>query len=238
MLYIIKTFDSYYVQAGETSWNEIHDPNFATTFSSKKKAETWMKEHTTFAGYAKYLPRTTEVTDYNERMKVGIVRRTLAYVDNSFSRPYNKEKDTPMDVLDWRYKYKDEGSEVRSEDYSTWPDLSQLFKHLMSVESYFDSKREGTLRTFQIKVAPNSTFAGFIKELRFIIDKIELIDNPYDGYKMIKIFDHNLSEYDTYFIHYKNDDDVKVCGSRHILTHCAGNIEKVFDYIKQNLYYD
>jgi hypothetical protein len=237
-MYLIKTFEQFFVQANETEWKELYNPHKATLFKSKALAQQWMKDHTTFTQYAQYVNAKEAIAAYDEWISNGGVRRVIEYVDNKFSRKYDPKKDTAIDVLNWRYdQSKRNEATIRYEDYRTWPQLHSLFSHIFNTETYRVNEGDSPYQTtFQIYTSKNGDLKKFKEELKLILPKAEIITE--DGYAQFQIFDYECSEFDTYHFLYKNAKDCKIVASRYRTQVMAeGDVKYVFEYMKRERYY-
>ena len=148
MTYILahKFGDScYFVQVLKNKWNEIYDPEFATTFASKESALNWSKENTTMGEYAVVLNRDRQLTKFKRWAASGMIRRKFDVVNKKISRPYNGE--TPLEILNWYVSYKQDADNVRYEDYETWPDLYTVYKHIWGIQTYDEKDYSKTYLT-------------------------------------------------------------------------------------------
>ena len=161
------------------------------------------------------------------------VYRTLPLIKPEVNRKYDPKKDTPDTILDWwmQYKLLPEGS-VTSETYASWPSPYSAFKHLWSFVGYHSKNYKEIYRSMQIRTAKDGSFKDFKHELNKVLDYINYTENEY---KILPIFDHELSEYECRFFLYRNDQDCKIKGDRRDLF--KGTMEQCFGEMRRNYYY-
>ena len=236
--YIIKlSFMSeqpYYIRDnGDGTWDELYSPHKATTFTLKKDAKSWAKKNTTFQEYVSIGKVKEEIAKFDKWAKKGFVRRTFKTVDNKLSRPYNDE--LPDEVLTWHIAAKKApDSDVRYEDYKTWPELYGVFKCIFNIEMYIDHD-DIKLMTFSMAVCKDTEFSIFCKELEKIIDHVTYMDGED---KIIDIFDRFLHEHGNsakFIVH--NDGTYSVLERYDEGEHNV-SLKKAFDYWKRERYYD
>lgn len=180
---------------------------------------------------------TDAIQEYENWVKSGSVRRTLACINTSMSRPYNDE---PLDeVIDWWVYATENEDEIKYEHYETWPELHQVSKHLFSVEEYYNfgnySKRD---MTFQIYTNKKGKFKQFEFELGKVLDKVTYKDE--DGYLIFPIFDHYLSEGGnsvSLMIH-PETKKVKIEGRYDWDYYEFSSLKDAFEYMKEERYYE
>jgi replicative DNA helicase len=87
----------YYVRlVDDKTFDEIYDPTSATQFNTKKEAQKWIDTYSSMAKYSKVVETADAIQEYEKWVKSGSIRRTLARVNTSMSRPYNDE---PLDEV-------------------------------------------------------------------------------------------------------------------------------------------
>lgn len=226
--------DGYY-RFDEKSWTFVIvlDPNSATVFNDKNAALAWMRENT---AEDKDQYRVVEfgkaVTKWEKWLKSGAVfssKRPLR--DQKFSRKYND--DAPEVVLDWHWlRYENENA-IKYEDYKTWPDLFQVFKHLCDV-SAFENEAGGFFKTVEIYVNQDSNFETFASELNLVYDRITFLDD--DGFKVMPVFDRYLSEGGNK-AYLKGKDGYWKVVIRDYKIAVEGTLKDCFDYLRKHRYY-
>jgi hypothetical protein len=201
-----------------------HDPRKATLFATEEEARE-------FASTFNMETRIGEAeTHFKLFEKVDYVYRRLTVIDPVLNRKYNNED--ANEVIKWWIEYSNspEGS-VSTEIYLTWPNLYSMCKHLWS--SYTITELEEKCNSFQIYTSTDGKFEEFKTELMKVMDHVTFTE---DGYKKFAIFDHELSEYETRYFLYKNDNDCKI-RSRYS-DRCQGTMEKCFDLMKREYFYN
>ena len=232
-LYIVFAENSYcmlnneYFGKGDNCVIGYHDPRKATHFTTRKEA----------VEFSQTFKRECKIEDVENHLKkfdeFNGVYRTLPLLNNKVNIKYDGEKHKPADVLKWWMKYKKlPENSVTSEVYGTWPKLYSTFTHLWDCVSYYNSKYTELYHTVQFRVPRESKFVGFKKELSKVLD---FITYTKDDYKILPIFDHELSEYETRYLYYKSDTDCKIIGRHEIF---KGTLEKCFETIQRSYYYD
>jgi hypothetical protein len=245
MYYIIKhvfeidsqSMPHYYVRLGllsnSSTFDEVYSPSRATLFHTREQAQDWVNTYSPFAQYSEIVELEGEVKEYDQWVKEGCVRRTLACINQSMSRPYNNE---PLDqVIDWWIYATENDGEIKYEHYVTWPGLGEISNHLFSIEKYHDSgDYSKTCITFQIYTSRKGKFKQFKFELSKVIDKVTYKDE--DGYLVLPIFDHYLSEggNSVYLLIHPDTDEVRIEGSENLEFSC---LKEAFKYIREERYY-
>lgn len=181
----------YYVRVVDgATFDEVYNPEFATQFKSKKKAQEWIDVSSSMKSHSKVVDFDESLQKYKEWVEGGTVRRTLACINRTMSRKYNNE---PLEeVIDWWVYAKTNDDEIDYEDYETWPKIYSLSKHLWEVSIYCSRDHEDYLITFEIYTRQDGNFEDFQRELNLILDKVTYKDE--DGFLILPIFDHYLSE--------------------------------------------
>ena len=215
--------------------DEIYNPHFATSFDTETEALGYIKEYSDLLEYVKIIPQEEAKLKWDNWMAEGSIRRSFKYIEHADSYPYDKTKHSKEDILNfWFNKW---SKPIKSEHYKTWPNLYEVYKNLWTVGRYrdiIDSVDDSDLRiSVELVVRPDSTLAEFKEEFSKIVDKCTLIDH--EGYKVFPIFDHELSQYQSYYFHYKSDDYCSI--DTQLSTQCTGNIEQVFAYWKRHHFY-
>lgn len=219
----------YYIRC--EPFQELYNPEFATEFKTKKAAIDWSKENSTLSEYAVALDKDKEIKKFQAWCKDGMIRCNRELVNKEISRKY--EGEDKYKVLEWWISRINEDASVRFEDYKTWPHLFQVFTNLHGVESYRGNKDTKSYISFQMSCKPDADFQTFKEELELVLPIINYLNKEY---KTISIFDHGLSEVDTYYFYYKDDKDCYIKGrwSEKV----KGTLEEVFKYWKKELYYE
>lgn len=222
--------EEYFADFQPSQWREIYNPHFATTFGTEAEALSLAKDRTTFHEYMTAVPRQDALDKFDAWAKSGMVRRTFTNVDNNMSRPFNN--DSKETVLEWRIWQRLNDHLVRFEDYKTWPNLHSVWKHLWDVEYYGE---DGI--TFSMTTGRKDALESFQKELEIILPKITYLNE--DGRKVVTIFDHFLSEHgNSVKLEIHDDGQTYSITNRFDRPIIIGNLEKVFNYLKKERYYD
>ena len=223
------------------SVNGYHNPRYANEFKSKDEALAWSEK------YNKY-------HKYSEKVNVKAIKKTsaLKHYDNfpdelyrsfdvpnfKYDRPFNKEKDDSLEsVLDW-WIGKGWDDNIRYENHKTWPNLAKYLNNIY--ECRFSTKNyKEHLCFFNMYVRKKDSFNVFEKEFNMIKDKTKL---EKDGYLLVDIFEHTLSESGSWYFYYKSDmSHFKFMrtsyGSSRPEYECD-NLKDAFLYWQDNLYYD
>lgn len=241
MTYIIKhDFDQstpYFVKVvNGTTFEEICNPEFATKFKTKKEAQQWIDVSSSMKSYSKIVDFDENIQKYKEWVSNGSVRRTLNCINRKVSRPYNNE---PIDeVIDWWIYEKNNDDEIDYEDYKTWPHLNTISKHLWDVVAYHSSNYKNLYITFQIFTRKDGNFEDFQSELNMVLNKVTYKDE--EGYLILPIFDHFLSEHGnsvSLLIH-PDTHQVKIDGRYSWNEEEFSCLEEAFNYMKQERYYE
>jgi hypothetical protein len=206
-----------------------HDPNLADKFKTVKDAKV----------FSSRFDYDTKVEKLDKHQKIFVnsdyVYRSIPLIDTSMSIKYDADKHTQIDVLNFKINHRKRSDKsIRYEDYRTWPELWSVFKHLWSFESY--SKNNGAVQMFtcSIRVNKKSDFKEFKEDLELVKPHCTFVSD--DGYLVFPIFDHDLSEYGTRYLHYKTDEDCKIVESR--WSEYVGDLKKCFDIMEAKFYYD
>lgn len=216
-----------YFGLGDNCVIGYHDPRKCTHFSTKKEAKE----------FAVTFNRETKIEEVEKHLKAfdkfNGVYRTLPLIDRGINVKYDPKKDTPDKILQWwmRYQLLPEGS-VSSEIYRSWPYPYSVFKHLWSFVKYHSKDYKEFYFSVQIRTSRDGVFKEFKKEIYKILDTITYTEGEY---KILQIFDHELSEYECRFFLYKSDRDCKIKGDRRDLF--KGTMEQCFEEMRKNYYY-
>lgn len=241
MSYIIKhDFNQeipYYVRlVNDKEFEEIYNPKFATQFDTQKAAMTWVNRSSSMSKYSKIVDAESAIQEYENWVNSGSVRRTLACINQTMSRPYNNE--TVDEVIDWWLYQRENDDEIKYEHYETWPKLYSITKHLWDVESHHNREYTELFHTFQIFTNRDGNFTDFEKEINKVLNKVTYKNE--DGYLIFPIFDHFLSEYGnsvSLLIH-PDTKQVKIKGSYLWDKKEFSSLEDAFEYMKQERYYE
>lgn len=241
MTYIIKhDFNqnvSYFVRVvDDTTFDEVYDPRFATQFKTKKEAQEWIDVSSSMKKYSKVVDFAEHLLKYEEWFNSGTVRRSLSCINRTMSRQYNNE--SLEEVIDWWIYQENNDDEIDFEDYKTWPHLYSISKHLWGVNGYHSSDYKELYVTFEIYTRQNGNFDEFQNELNMILNKVTYKNE--DGYPILPIFDHYLSEHGdsvSLLIH-PETQQVKIEGRYSYNNQEFSSLEKAFNYMKKERYYD
>lgn len=225
----------YYVRVvDESTFDEVYNPEFATQFKTKKKAQEWIDISSSMKEYSNVVDFDKSVQKYKEWAEAGTVRRTLSCINRTMSRKYNNE---PLEeVIDWWIYEKTNDSEIDYEDYKTWPQLYSISKHLWNVSGYHSRDYEDLYVTFEIYTKQDSNFEDFQRELNLVLDKITYKDE--DGFLILPIFDHYLSEggNSVSLLIHPETKQVKIGGRWRVIKFAS--LEDAFEYMKSERYYE
>lgn len=240
MKYIIKldfNGTNYFIRVNpDNSWDELYDPNHASYYPTKKAAKAWVVDNTTMSEYAVVVNREDAIKNFNEWAKNGMVRRSFEPINNSVSRPYDKENDSPIDVLNWWFDYyKVDENTVKYEHYETWPKLYSVFNTIWDVNEYHNLDYTETYISVEIFVTNDVKRGTFNKEFSLIKDRCTLIDD--EGYRTFPIFEDDLCKTRSPALLYKSDNDVKIIERRYGEDYYNGDLKGAFEYMKHNIYY-
>lgn len=225
-MYLIKLFKQYYIHVNENTFDEIHNPDFATVFSSIKEATDWVRTNTTLEEYAEAVDSVTECQKYAKWMENGGIRRSFDFTNNELSRKYNNE--SPEEIFKWRISI--DSDNIRYEDYRTWPDLYSKFNNLWSVACYSDGEYK-SVRLYFTKVADYDIFK---RELDLVLPYVTRFEGEY---KVFDVFDRFLSEGgNSVCLYYKSDSDCYVYGRWNQKT--TGDLKRCFEYLREHRYYE
>lgn len=228
---------SYFVRVvDDTTFDEVYNPMFATQFETKKEAQEWIDVSSSMKKYSKVVDFAEHLLKYEEWLKSGTVRRTLACINRTMSRQYNNE--SLEEVIDWWIYQKNHDDEIDFNDYRTWPNLYSISKHLWNVNGYYSSDYEELYVTFEIYTRQDGNFDEFQNELNLVLNKITYKNE--DGYLVLPIFDHYLSEHGnsvSLLIH-PETQQVKIEGRHSYDNRKFSSLKDAFDYMKLERYYE
>ena len=240
MNYIIRhnfySDEHYYVRtlSNNKEFEEVYNPKFATTFNTTEEAQSWIDTYSSMADFSKIVEASEAIEDYEQFVNGGTVRRTLACINTSMSRPYNGEG--LKEVIDWWIYANLNDDEIKFEDYQTWPRLYSISKHLSEVQTYHNKEYTEEYITFEIYTEPKGRFKDFEKELNMVIDKVTLKDG--DGYLDFPIFDHYLSEGGNSVSLFIHPETHKVRIGGRWGSDDFDSLKDAFDYMKRERYYE
>lgn len=241
MPYIIKhDFNQtvpYYVRVvDKSSFDEVYSPEFATKFDTKTEAQEWIETYSSMKEHSSVVDFFESVAEYLQWTNEGTVRRTLSCINRSMSRPYNNE---PIDeVIDWWIYHRHNDTKIDYDDYKTWPQLYQVSKHLWNVNGYYSRDYKELYIGFEIYTKPDGNFEEFEREINRVIPKTTYKDE--DGHLIFPILDHFLSEHgnSVYLLIHPKSKKVKISGCYSYNNSEFPSLEKAFEYIKANRYYN
>jgi len=228
---------SYFVRVvDDTTFDEVYDPRFATQFKTKNEAQEWIDECSSMKKYSKVVDFAEHLLKYEEWVKSGTVRRSLSCINRIMSRQYNNE--SLEEVIDWWIYQKNHDDEIDFNHYRTWPYLYSISKHLWDVNGYHSSDYKELYVTFEIYTRQDGNFDEFQNELNLVLNKVTYKNE--DGYLILPIFDHYLSEHGnsvSLLIH-PETQKVKIEGRYSYHNQEFSSLEKAFNYMKRERYYD
>jgi hypothetical protein len=241
MPYIIKhDFNQnvpYYVRViDKSSFDEVYAPQCASQFDTKTEAQEWIETYSSMKENSSVVDFFESAAEYLQWTNEGTVRRTLSCINRSMSRPYNNE---PIDeVIDWWIYQRHNVTKIDYDDYKTWPHLHQVSKHLWEVNAYHSRDYKELYIGFEIYTKPDGNFEEFEREINRVIAKTTYKDE--DGYLIFPIFDHFLSEHgnSVYLLIHPKSKEVKISGCYSYNNSEFPSLEKAFEYIKANRYYN
>lgn len=210
------------------------DPSFGQVWKSVKSAKNWIKENTDIYEYCTIVNQIEAIHKFNCWRNSGMIIQTRNKINKSVSKPYNNE--SKKEVLKWWLEYSklDDGL-VKYEHYKTWPQLNTLYNHIDSINRYYSNNYKCKFISAKMFVKKESNLTSFLKELKLIEDEITLLDER--GNKVIKIFDHYLGEGGNFADFTINKDGSYSIKGRWS-TYITGGLPEVFEYWKENRYYD
>lgn len=227
-------FDQYWMVDKGDSIEEVYDLECATRFKTKKEAKALIDD-TKYEEYCEVVKYDDVIGDFMEWKNAGMVRRHISKIDRSYSRPFDKDKDDLESVINF-YKFHTENEDsVKFSDYTTWPNLDFFLKNFYHLNSYYTDGMSDKLMSAQLMVNKNADFDTFKKEVELMSQYVTFMDD--DGLCVFDIFEHTLSEFDSYYFHYnKNEDKHKIVGRYRKMF--SGSLEKCFEEIKREYYYE
>lgn len=225
----------YFVRVvNNTTFEEIYDPQQATQFKTKKEAQKWID-------FASQMKTNSKVVEYQESVQPfldwannGMVRRTLNCINRIMSRPYNNE--SLEEVIDWWIYSCTNDDEIDYDDYKTWPELYSIAKHLWGVRGYHSEDYTELYISFEIYSKQSGQFEDFEKELNMVLDKITFKDE--EGYLILPIFDHYLSEHGNSVSLLIHPETKKVKIGGRWRDDEFNSLEDAFNYIKKERWYE
>lgn len=227
----------YYVRrVDRETFQEVYNPEFASQFKTEKDAAEWVNTYSPMQKYSEVVKLEDALQRYKKFVSGGTVRRTLACINTSMSRPYAGE---PLkEVIDWwEYQRKHDG-EIKFEHYQTWPKLYQLSKHLWDVSGYHSRDYSELYITFEIFTSRQGNFKEFSEELNMVMDKVTYKDE--DGYLIFPVFDHFLSEHGNSVslqIH-PETGRARIGGRYYWEEGDSDSLEDAFNYMRRERYYE
>lgn len=239
MTYVIQHYFNqevpYFVRVvNNTTFEEIYDPQQATQFKTKKEAQKWID-------FASQMKRNSKVVEYQESVQQfldwannGMVRRTLNCINRVMSRPYNNE--SLEEVIDWWIYSRTNDDEIDYDDYKTWPELYNITKHLWGVNGYCSKDYKKLYISFEIYSKQSGQFEDFEKELNMVLDKITFKDE--EGYLILPIFDHYLSEHGNRVRLLIHPETKKIKIGGRWRDDEFNSLEDAFNYIKKERWYE
>ena len=204
-----------------------HNPSFAKLFDSKESAKK-------FASLFHLDTKIEEAEPHLEAFKAcDYIYRQIVKLDPRLNRKYKEENRD--EVLNWWMEYKKAPENSISYDsYKTWPKLYSLFTYLWDVQSYNDRDYKNSYHTVQVRFPKDGVVTDFIKELSKVLD---FVTYEKEGYKILPIFDHTLSEFGTAYLYYKSTQDCKIV--RGSWTVIPGTITHLFNnHLIKDYYYE
>jgi hypothetical protein len=215
---------------GETKVIGYHDPSRATAFSTKKEAEE----------KSKLIKFKTAVTELDPQVKK-FERTTFKYrempiLNPKFTTPYDAKTMTRLDVLGWWKKIQRANElEYSSEVYGTYPQIWSLFDYLWDKASYWSKGYKELYHSFQVRTKKDGDYDKFKEELDLVLDDVTYMDGDY---KVLPIFDHELSSWETRSLLYKSEDDCKIISGRFGDEKIKGTLKECFDMMRYQFYYE
>lgn len=233
---------SHYVRHDGVSklFDEIQNPNYATQFSDKNAAQTWITDNISHPEYYSVANYNTELQNYYKWISSGSTICQRAIIDHNLSRPYTNE--SPDEVLKWTIACKNpqKDSSIKYEHYKTCPQLYTQFKHIWDVEYYSSDDYKQKYLSFSIYTPKNGKIDEFIDDLNKVNSKVSFLDGDYLVYS---IFDHYLCEDGGVSLLIYNDGKpvtsstpARVTNRRGTYDKCKGDISKCFEYLKRERY--
>ena len=231
MKYVVKMFEEYWLRVCEDHMEELYDLEKATVFNTKKAAKNAINDFN-MVEYCEILKLEEELPKFLEWKAGGMIRRSLPKLNKSYSRPYNGEG--LEDVIDWHLYLKEHEDEISYTDYKTWPDVHEFLDNFYKTESYWEGDYGKLVHSFKLMVSKEANYSKFKKELNKLTPYVSYKE---DDYLIFSIFDHELSEYESRYFHYKSDKDCKIMDDRGN-TKLKGTLKECFNKIKQYYYYE
>lgn len=227
----------YYVRlVDQETFQEVYNPRFASQFKTEEDAASWVSIFSPMQNYSEVVKLENALQRYKKFISGETVRRTLACVNTSMSRPYAGE--SLREAIEWWEYQKKHDREIKFEHYQTWPKLYQLSKHLWDVCSYHGRDYSESFITFQIFTNRQGNFKEFAEELNMVMEKVTYKDE--DGYLIFPVFDHFLSEHGNNVSLQVHPETGKVrIEGRHYRNGVEfESLEDAFNFIKKERYYE
>jgi hypothetical protein len=207
----------------------FHDPRKAKRFQTKKEAEDFLKlfdmSEAKIENVEKHIQKFDQC-DYKYR--------EIPMLDTGLDIPYNFH--TPDEVIEWWKKIQTVPDKtVSSKNYGTWPKLWSITNHLWDVAKYNSRDYKEMYHTVQVYTQKEGNFESFKKDIDKVIDFCTFVDE--EGYKVLPIFDKDLSKHGTRYFLYKSPDDCRVSEGR-FGSPFKGNMEKCFSYMHTRFWYE
>lgn len=225
----------YYVRLVDTEvFEEVYNPNVATSFKTKKEATEWVNTYSSMSDRSKVVNASKEIAKFEDWFKAGTVRRVLSCINVSQSRSYNGE--SPKEVIEWWLYYSANDDEIKYEHYETWPKLYSKFKHLWDVETYSNADYTELYTTFSICTRKDGVFKDFERELNMVMDKVTYKND--EGYLIFPITDHYLSAGGNSVLLLVNPSKEKVRIDGRWEDNEFDSLEKAFNFMRRERYYE
>ena len=206
----------------------FHNPELATRFGTKEEAKAFQSE----------ISLKTKITTIDEECelfkKTDWVYRKFKCVNKTLNIPY-KKGDDKVSVLNWWMRYnKSNDRETTYDVYSTYPKLYSLFSHLWNISRYTSKNYVNKYITAEIYTNQEGTYNDFLEELNLVINDVTYLSE--DGYKILPIFDKDLSEYGSRYLYFKDVNDCYIQEgyrtnmNKSTLSECFKKMTKEFYY--------
>lgn len=232
MKHVIKMFDKYYLRNHDDYIEEIYRLDCATVFNSKSEAKKVIG-NISYEDHCKIVPYEKELEAFKKYFDSGMIRRTINKINKEYSRPYDEENDTISDVINFYIFNSENNEEVKYTHYRTWPRLYLLTKTFFEHQAFWDLSYKNIYHSFQIAINKKVSFEDFKKEFNLFKDYVTFKE---EDYLIFRIFDHELSEYETRSLLFKNEEDCKITGRYSDIF--SGTLEECFKVIQKDFYYD
>jgi len=227
-MYIIKSFERYYIRDDGKFLIETYNPNLATIFNTVEDANDFSL-CCNAREYFEVVELEKEISTYNKWMSKGMIRRRLQKIDRKVSRKYNGEG--IKDIIKFFISQQKNENLISYNDYKTWPELYTKSKHLVSVDRYEKDKI-----CFTIKIPKNGELRNFRDEIELCIPFTTYIE---DGYYVFSIMDHELNQFESRYLCVNEElTHGFIMNSRHSLIYDKDILENCFSYMKYRFYYE